>query len=737
MLRLWARGAARVAQFARLAARGGSEQKGSPQALLWLVRGARWQTTATLRPYQMESIDAIHNALDRHKRPAISLPTGSGKTRIFSYLLKNVRPMFTEDVARRKVLVLVNRKELIDQAAATIALVHPDLRVSIVHASREYDPTADVVVSTYQSLTSRSRRLYELNPAEFKLVIIDEAHHSVTDSYFKVLEYFDAVGPRPEPEPEPEPATYFEDLSSAPKASPRASPAAMRRADNPARRVHVVGFSATFWRNDEAFLSDVYDEVSFHESVDRMITDGFLCPGRVQQVYLPDELAEGIDEMGPRRLSARDFFLGNLEASSAFVYDVWAGNRAKYGHTVIFGSSTAHIEALTNEFRRNGVDARLLTGSMPKAARHATIEAFKHGEFPVLLNCLILTEGTDIPCIDQIIIARGVQSKGLTMQIVGRGLRLHPGKTHCNIVVFPNFQRAADGGFLPMLENTVRPRPRGEESEEPGKKLRPPREFTDYRAMLSQDAEFTTRVLASSEYAPESPLQSPLQWICWKGTYYLFLRDKNWYCCIDRRKSSTGERAWHFAQIVRITKRFTQRKEAFMSKSLSEATQYADQYLQLNLLRREWNTVVANAKWLSEPVTSNQLAFLSKHEGLDLSRLRRGSASHLISLRVIGCKLTQPLVDTVVDAMATAFPQRAEEARPVRSTMPAEVTRKPEKNWRLEPASSRQIAYLETRYPKLDFGDLSRGAASELISLMHDGDTLDQETVQSVQALAV
>ena len=69
--------------------------------------------------------------------------------------------------------------------------------------------------------------------------------------------------------------------------------------------------------------------------------------------------------------------------------------------------------------------------------------------------------------------------------------------------------------------------------------------------------------------------------------------------------------------------------------------------------------------------------------------------------------------------------------------MPAEVTRKPEKNWRLEPASSRQIAYLETRYPKLDFGDLSRGAASELISLMHDGDTLDQETVQSVQALAV
>ena len=119
----------------------------------------------------------------------------------------------------------------------------------------------------------------------------------------------------------------------------------------------------------------------------------------------------------------------NLATVSAWLAK--AGNRRS---TLVFCVDLAHVAALTAMFRRHSIDARFITGSTRPQERAERLQAFKAGEFPVLLNCGIFTEGTDIPNIDCILIARPTQSRNLLMQIIGRGLRQHQGKDNCHII---------------------------------------------------------------------------------------------------------------------------------------------------------------------------------------------------------------------------------------------------------------------------------------------------------------
>lgn len=347
-----------------------------------------------LRPYQEECVQDCLTAFQEGKRRiAVSLATGGGKTMIFTHLIHRVKPLTPN---RNKVLVIAHRKELIQQAYATACSVYPDLNIEIEMGKQTASGEADITIATIQTL-SRGDRLHKFNSEEFKMVIIDEAHHAAAKSYLNVLDYFGA--------------------------------------GNESTDTYVVGFSATLERLDGLQLGKAMDHIVYHRGVVEMIEEGHLCDIRVTTVKVDIDY----DEVGTKN---GDFEINSLaravdiENINDLVYKGWRHqtNVGKYKSTLAFCVNVSHVQSLSKKFREKGVHSEYVTAETPADERAAILADFKAGKFPVLINCGILTEGTDIPNIDCILLVRPTKSRALLTQMVGRGLRKHGEKEHCHIV---------------------------------------------------------------------------------------------------------------------------------------------------------------------------------------------------------------------------------------------------------------------------------------------------------------
>jgi len=124
----------------------------------------------------------------------------------------------------------------------------------------------------------------------------------------------------------------------------------------------------------------------------------------------------------------------NTPLNNEVAVATWFERCSERRSTLAFCVDVAHIHDLTAAFRGRGVDARFVTGNTPNMTRANTIDAFRRGEFPVLLNCGVFTEGTDIPNIDCVILGRPTKSRNLLVQMIGRGMRLSPGKENCHVI---------------------------------------------------------------------------------------------------------------------------------------------------------------------------------------------------------------------------------------------------------------------------------------------------------------
>jgi len=124
----------------------------------------------------------------------------------------------------------------------------------------------------------------------------------------------------------------------------------------------------------------------------------------------------------------------NNDDTNRITVQAWLENAKDRKSTLVFCVDLDHVTVLTATFRAFGVDARYITSDTSKQVRADRLDAFKRGEFPVLLNCGIFTEGTDIPNIDCVLLARPTRSRNLLVQMIGRGLRLHPGKQNCHVI---------------------------------------------------------------------------------------------------------------------------------------------------------------------------------------------------------------------------------------------------------------------------------------------------------------
>ena len=124
----------------------------------------------------------------------------------------------------------------------------------------------------------------------------------------------------------------------------------------------------------------------------------------------------------------------NTAQTNEITVRAWLSRCSERNSTLVFCVDLSHLHGLTNEFRKYGIDARYITGETPKVTRSERLDAFKNGDYPVLLNCGVFTEGTDIPNIDCVLLARPTRSRNLLVQMIGRGMRLHPGKANCHII---------------------------------------------------------------------------------------------------------------------------------------------------------------------------------------------------------------------------------------------------------------------------------------------------------------
>ncbi len=328
-----------------------------------------------LRPYQEDAKKAIFLNLAVSHSTLLELPTGCGKTTVFSFVAHEWPG---------RVLVIAHRDELIRQAASEIQLVTGDPVAVEMGRERAGDQLygTKVTVASVQTLM-RSNRRARFHPDHFSLIIVDEGHHATAVSYQEVVNYFAS-----------------------------------------AKRLLVT---ATPLRADNVRLEDVCDTVAFQYGIEQAIEDGWLVP--VQQRVVK---VEGLDFTKVRTV-AQDFNQGDLEKilteeeplhrMVASAYEI-VGNRQSLWFCV--SVKQAHDLAAVLKRYASEENVRFLCGETPIDERREAVDSYRKGNIQHLLNCGIFLEGFNAPSASAIVMARPTKSLGLYMQMLGRGTRPLP-----------------------------------------------------------------------------------------------------------------------------------------------------------------------------------------------------------------------------------------------------------------------------------------------------------------------
>jgi len=346
-----------------------------------------------LRPYQEAAVDAIVSASFTDRFILLQLSTGGGKTIIFSELIRRWLQEY-----RMRILVLAHRKELIEQAADKLRKVWPKAPIGIACASvsSHADLFQPVVIGSVQTVTNR---LGKCPP--FHLVIIDEAHRlpprDKESQYRKLITKMEEYYPQ----------------------------------------LRVLGVTATPYRLGHGYIygsrcrpgaTNWFNKLHFSIRLSDLQEQGYLVPMRAKEMVDID------GELRRIRTSGGDWNLGDLSELMSRERHVGSAVHAyrEYGegrrHVVVFCVTIAHAERVRDAFRAAGYDAECIHSEMPMDERARILEAFDAGRLHILCNVGVLTEGWDCTRVDCILLCRPTKSPGLHVQIVGRGLRPHPGK---------------------------------------------------------------------------------------------------------------------------------------------------------------------------------------------------------------------------------------------------------------------------------------------------------------------
>lgn len=460
-----------------------------------------------------------------------------------------------------RMLILSHREELVEQPRKYLPI---NCTYGVERASQR-SHGEEVVSASVQSLV---RRLDRFDPRDFRLIVCDEAHHAAAKTYRDILSHF-----RPE---------------------------------------KLIGVTATPNRGDKVRLDGVFSKIIFQRDLRWGIRNGYLCDIRCHRVdigfdlsavhtragdYAPGELAQAMD--------------GTADAIAEAYRDL------ARGAALIFAAGVEHAE----EIAKRIPGAVVVTGETKDRA--AIVDAFTVGEIPCIVNCMVFTEGTDIPRVETVIIARPTQSESLYAQMVGRGLRLWPGKERLVLIDCVGVTGRASLCTAPSLlgldlESVPRERlaeVQGELFELPGK-------------------------IAAAGDTPQSWVKNVELVDLWaKGQRYQ-THDVNWFkmpdgslvCSLSGRRSLTIPCPDALGQVASPDGRRRGMQEALDEAYLTLLREHLEErhLWDLNIVRR----------WGSAPATEKQMQLIRRRcNGFDASGLTKGQASQILNRVMNGPKV--------------------------------------------------------------------------------------------------
>lgn len=335
-----------------------------------------------VRPFQEDVKKRTRIAVSQGKRKVlIQAPTGAGKTVIASGIIRSA------EEKGRSTLFFAHRRELIYQCADKLAMF--GVRHGIVMSGEERDVYATTQVASIDTFRARVMQRQVMDWPKADLVVIDEAHRSLSPTYMEVIKHYEEEGSV------------------------------------------ILGLTATPMRSDGRGLGHIYNEMVSAPSIAELIKLGYLVK--------PKHFAPSIPDLTGVRTTAGDYNPADLERAlnkKELVGDIvtnWM-RFASTKKTIVFASGVDHSIALRKEFMSHGIRAGHLDALTPDHERQQIIEDFKTGKIMVLCNCMVLTEGFDEPTVSCVVLARPTKNKGLYVQMGGRGLRTSEGKEDCYIL---------------------------------------------------------------------------------------------------------------------------------------------------------------------------------------------------------------------------------------------------------------------------------------------------------------
>jgi superfamily II DNA or RNA helicase len=341
--------------------------------------------TYQLRPYQSDLLDRINKSWFSGTRSIVcQLPTGGGKTILFATAVHEANQKGL------KCLILAHREELIKQAADKLEIITND-PVGIIKAGYPTNYDRDIQVASVQSLTRRLKHC-----PEFDLIIVDEAHHSIANSYRTILNRF-----------------------------PNA---------------RVLGLTATPIRLDGKGFRGIFDELICGVTVSELIESGSLS----QYKYIATETSMSIEGVGKRQGDFKTEDVARANPVAGLAGDVVKSYKdyLEGKQAVIFCINVEHSIAIAEHFKAAGIVAHHLDGTTDPRERADVMTQFRDKQIQVLTNCALFDEGLDIPSLDGVILARPTQSLSRFLQMVGRALRPSEGKEHAIIIdLAGNYER--------------------------------------------------------------------------------------------------------------------------------------------------------------------------------------------------------------------------------------------------------------------------------------------------------
>lgn len=372
-----------------------------------------------------------------------------------------------------------------------------------------------------------------------------------------------------------------------------------------------------------------------------------------------------------KKAASGDFHTGGLSKavntleSNDITVRAWLERAGQRRSTIGFCVDLAHVSDLAAMFRRYGIDARFITGDTPTQVRSARLDAFKIQEYPVLLNCGVFTEGTDIPNIDCVLLARPTKSRNLLVQMIGRGMRLHPGKADCHVidmvasleigvVATPTLfgldpaevLNEADVTYLKTLSGrkeleTLREARAVELPATPGSTSRQGSaiiNFTHYDSIcdLINDMSGERHIRAIS----------PFSWVLVGPNRYVLSSQKGDYITIEQDDSSATQYRVTFTQKIpmplyssTIKSPFMRPREIAKCESFVDAVHAAGTFASGKFHRV---MISCSEAWRKLPATDGQLALLNKFRGLrdplTAEQITKGKAADMIMKVRFGAK---------------------------------------------------------------------------------------------------